>query len=92
MLIPKRLVSLRATKNTTELQRHDAERTLQVAIRDANLQCALSKDRQACAVAWDIVDEIQRGIHQRRERIETDPLVQYCSLNPDGDECREYDV
>lgn len=46
-------------------------------------------DEFECAVAWDTVDEISRGVAHREE---TDAMEVYCLENPDADECRTYDV
>lgn len=63
-----------------------------MAYRDVQASCFDDLDEAACAVAWDNVDEVYRGLAQRKEKLETDPLEIYCSTLPDGDECREYDV
>ena len=67
-------------------------KVLTEAIRTAYLICSITNDKAMCAVAWDNVDEITRGIHRRKEYIEKDPLIQYCTSHPDADECRIYDV
>jgi len=63
-----------------------------MAYKEVQASCFDDLDEAACAVAWDNVDEVYRGLAQRREKKETDPLEIYCSALPEGDECREYDV
>jgi glucose-6-phosphate 1-dehydrogenase len=64
---------------------------LRNAIVEANHIChsELFVDEVECAIAWDTVDEIARGIAAREAR---DPLEDYCAENPDADECRMYDI
>ena len=45
-----------------------------------------------CAVAWDVVEELQaEASHQRQNHPEKNSLEQYCDNNPDALECRVYE-
>jgi hypothetical protein len=45
-----------------------------------------------CAVAWDVVEELQaEASHQRQKESKKNSLEKYCDANPDADECRVYD-
>lgn len=61
------------------------------AIVQANITCNESLDELECAIAWDIVDDINRGLLLREER-SADPLENFCQSNEDADECKIYDV
>ena len=69
------------------------EKTLvRSAIDDAKNACNESLHDIECAIAWDTVDEVIRGINTRMEHRFDDPLELYCAEFPDNDECRMYDV
>lgn len=72
--------------------------SLEQAIQEATIQARLACQNEgnqsgACAVAWDIVEELQA---ERSHRKQNEPvkrsLEQYCDENPDAAECRIYDV
>lgn len=72
--------------------------SLDYAIQEAILQARQACDNSGgmsseCAVAWDIVEELQA---ERSHRQQSGPLrtsfEQYCDENPEADECRIYDV
>lgn len=45
-----------------------------------------------CAAAWDIVEELQAEIADRKTEKKTKTSLQsYCEANPDADECRIYE-
>jgi hypothetical protein len=47
---------------------------------------------EGCAAAWDAVEELQaEAAHQKQNTKEQTSLEQYCSNNPDADECRVYE-
>lgn len=86
----RRFVCPQASPKDTKPSHEDL--LVAIAYRDVQASCFDDLDEAACAVAWDNVDEVYRGLAHRREKQETDPLEVYCSALPDGDECREYDV
>jgi GTP cyclohydrolase III len=72
----------------------------------SNLQDQIEQERQQarqvcglegstpeeCAAAWDAVEELQaEAAHQKQNKKEQTSLEQYCSTNPDADECRVYE-
>lgn len=67
---------------------------LESVIHDARRVCAESLEDVECSVAWDVVDEVVRGMHHRMESRDdtSDPLEMYCAESPENDECRMYDV
>lgn len=68
----------------------DAYKLLREAMINAKYVCDQDEvDELECAVAWDTVDEIGRGISKIEER---DPLEMYCMEHEEDDECRVYDV
>ncbi|MGH2414171.1 MAG: CP12 domain-containing protein [Microcystaceae cyanobacterium] len=49
-------------------------------------------ESQACAAAWDAVEELQaEASHQKAEKGVKTPLQAYCEANPDAAECRIYE-
>ena len=48
---------------------------------------------QACAAAWDAVEELQaEAAHQKEQaKSPTTAFGKYCDDNPDADECRIYE-
>lgn len=49
-------------------------------------------DSQNCAVAWDVVEELQaEASHQRDQQPQKTSFEQYCDDNPDAAECRVYE-
>ncbi|MBE9077586.1 Calvin cycle protein CP12 [Romeria aff. gracilis LEGE 07310] len=49
-------------------------------------------DSEACAAAWDAVEELQaEASHQRQTKPKKSSFEEYCENNPDADECRVYD-
>ena len=66
---------------------------IEKAIEDARAVCrekgATSKE---CAVAWDIVEELQaEASHQRAIKIEKTAFDLYCEENPEAAEARMYE-
>jgi hypothetical protein len=79
---------------TKTLENNNIEQDLQNSIEQARTACstngALSNE---CAVAWDVVEEIQAAIADRRTiKQAKNSLQQYCDERPDALECRIYDV
>ena len=67
---------------------------IQEAVIQARLACQNEGDQSgACAVAWDIVEELQaERSHRKQNEPAKHSLEQYCDENPDAVECRIYDV
>lgn len=70
------------------------EREIEKAIAEARAICtekgATSKE---CAVAWDIVEELQaEAAHQRAEKLHKTAFEEYCEEYPDAAEARMYDT
>ncbi|HEY9700246.1 MAG TPA: Calvin cycle protein CP12 [Trichocoleus sp.] len=70
------------------------EQAIQDAIIQARLACEKDGDQSgSCAVAWDIVEELQaERSHRKQQEPTRNSLQQYCDENPDAAECRIYDV
>lgn len=68
------------------------EERIQAAIDEAHAICdQLGASSQECAVAWDVVEELQaESSHQKQTPAKT-PFQAYCEANPDADECRIYE-
>jgi len=61
-------------------------------VKHARETCEASGDSsQECAVAWDVVEELQaEASHQKQEKGKNS-LEIYCDDNPDAAECRLYE-
>ncbi len=88
----RRLQKMHATPNEISQTKLQDDIIIALAKQSVQASCYDDLDEAACAVAWDNMDEIYRGLFHRKEYQETDPLEIYCSTTPEGDECREYDV
>ena len=74
-----------------------APQSIEVAIHEAILQaraaCAGDGTSSDCAVAWDIVEELQaERSHRQTSAPQKNSFERYCDENPEADECRLYDV
>jgi hypothetical protein len=69
----------------------EERRLLLDAIRRANEVCSDTHDDVECAIVWDEVEDIFRGLNTRVTMRYDDPLDMYCDDVPDADECRMYD-
>lgn len=68
------------------------ESAIQAAITEARNACSVNGTTSSdCAVAWDIVEELQAERSHKVERVKTN-FDRYCDENPDALECRIYDV
>lgn len=69
------------------------EQRMQNALSQAREACAAQgSTSQACAVAWDIVEELHAEYaHQKAQERPTE-FEGYCDSNPNAEECRVYDV
>ncbi|MBD2681164.1 MULTISPECIES: Calvin cycle protein CP12 [Nostoc] len=70
------------------------EQTILEAISEARTACELNgSDSANCAVAWDIVEELQaEKSHQNQAKQNKTSLENYCDRHPDSVECLIYDV
>ncbi|NWF58777.1 MAG: Calvin cycle protein CP12 [Fischerella sp.] len=70
------------------------EQAITEAITEARETCQTNgSNSSACAVAWDIVEELQAEKCHRHQAIKTKTYLEtYCQENPGADECRIYDV
>lgn len=66
---------------------------IQEAIVEARAACELNGTQSSdCAVAWDIVEELQaERCHRQQAQLQKTSLERYCDQYPDADECRIYD-
>ena len=64
------------------------ERKLRESIRHAKLICIGHEDTKECKIAWDRVEDIQKGIRKNKEHQK--PHDDQCEW--DEKACREYDV
>lgn len=70
------------------------EQEIQKAVANARAICQEkgAKSRE-CAVAWDIVEELEaEAAHQRARKLEQTAFEKYCEEFPDAQEARMYDV
>jgi CP12 domain len=70
------------------------EEVIQESLTEARAACEINGNKsQECAVAWDIVEELQAERSHRKQatQIKTS-LDHYCYLHPEAAECRVYDV
>lgn len=78
----------------SEAAQRTIEETIHDSIVEARSACGLHGDSsKECAVAWDIVEELQAERSHRSHEVQVkSSLDQYCSLHPEAVECRVYDV
>jgi hypothetical protein len=64
------------------------------AISEARATCELDgSDSAGCAVAWDIVEELQaEKADQQQAKSKKTSLENYCDRHPESVECLIYDV
>lgn len=87
------LTTKRVVRSHAYVPENDARHLLKNAIVNAKVTCTLEDvDEIECLLAWDIVDEIERGISRREQAAAVDPLEAYCVDNEDADECRLYEL
>ncbi|MUG94198.1 hypothetical protein F7734_18115 [Scytonema sp. UIC 10036] len=69
------------------------EQTILEAIEQARTTCELKGNSSTdCAVAWDVVEELQAEKSHRLAAHRKTALEQYCDENPNAIECLIYDV
>ena len=64
------------------------------SIQEATETCADDPVSGECVAAWDEVEELSAAASHARDNKKaggSDPLEEYCSDNPETDECRTYD-
>lgn len=86
-----------AVEPTSGNSANGATKTLQQAIQEAIEQaratCEMKGDNSSdCAVAWDIVEELQAECSHRKIPQKLNSLQQYCLEHPEAVECLIYDV
>lgn len=70
----------------------DIDKNLQEALDQARAACRADANSPECAVAWDVVEEIQAEMAHKRHKTPKSSFETYCDTHPDASECREYDV
>ncbi|MFB2834560.1 CP12 domain-containing protein [Floridanema evergladense] len=70
------------------------EQEIEKAIESARAICAeKGANSRECAVAWDIVEELEaEAAHQRASKLEETAFQKYCKEFPEAVEARMYDV
>ncbi|MHC5595634.1 MAG: CP12 domain-containing protein [Nostoc sp.] len=70
------------------------EEAITHAIAEARTTCELDgSDSAGCAVAWDIVEELQaEKSDQQQAKLKKTSLENYCERHPASVECLIYDV
>ncbi|MEH2122068.1 Calvin cycle protein CP12 [Nostoc sp.] len=69
------------------------EEAISEAITEARTTCEQDGNSADCAVAWDIVEELQaEKADQQQAKSKKTSLENYCDTHPDSVECLIYDV
>lgn len=86
------IASTSTSANTTNTQ--TLEQTIQEAVVQARTACEIKgKSSSDCAVAWDIVEELQaEKSHRQALAKPKTSLDQFCDRHPEAVECLIYDV
>lgn len=86
-------LTLETTAPSTLQQSVALEQRMQDALSQARETCAdQGSDSKACAVAWDIVEELQAENAHQKMQVKPSTFADYCNGNPNAEECRVYDV
>lgn len=82
------------TTMTSEQESKSIEQIIQESLIEARTTCSQHGNQsQECAVAWDIVEELQaEKSHRKQEAKVQTSLDYYCFLHPEASECLIYDV
>jgi CP12 domain len=82
------------TTMTSQQESKSIEEIIQESLIEARTTCSQHGNHsQECAVAWDIVEELQAEKSHRKQEAKVQTSLDYhCSLYPEADECRIYDV
>ncbi|PAX52216.1 Calvin cycle protein CP12 [Brunnivagina elsteri] len=85
---------IQAAVNSYQEGKKTLEEVIQESVVEARSACQQSGNQSPeCAVAWDIVEELQAERSHRKQATEIKTsLDHYCYLHPDAAECRIYDV
>ncbi|MGB8702139.1 MAG: Calvin cycle protein CP12 [Thermosynechococcaceae cyanobacterium] len=66
---------------------------IQQAVESAHDVCQTTgSTSSACAVAWDIVEELHAAVAHARSKGPQNSLEEFCNNNPDAVEARIYDI
>jgi len=89
--------SSQVTKMATAIAGNEIGKSLETAIaqalEEARAACQTSGDNSSeCAVAWDIVEELQAERSHREAAQQRNSLDLYCIEHPEALECLIYDV
>ncbi|CAN7006679.1 unnamed protein product [Brassica oleracea var. botrytis] len=87
--VKRMVVSVKATSEG-EIISDKVEKSIQ----EAKETCADDPVSGECVAAWDEVEELSAAASHARDKKKaggSDPLEEYCSDNPETDECRTYD-
>lgn len=86
-------LTLETTAPSTLEQSVAIEQRMHEALSQARATCAnQGSDSKACAVAWDIVEELQAEYSHQKVQEQPSQFESYCDGNPNAEECRVYDV
>lgn len=85
---------LQTAANSNENVVSTLETAILEAVAEARSTCEVNgSDSSDCAVAWDIVEELQaEKSHQKQAAKIKNSLDNYCDRNPNALECRVYDI
>lgn len=72
---------------------NDIQDKINQEVQEARQVCDIQgSSSDACAAAWDAVEELQAEAAHQKQKVEPkNSLQQYCDDNPDALECRVYD-
>ncbi len=81
------------TQVCTQINADALEAELQKILAHARSTCEINGNASdACAAAWDAVEELQAAIADRKQLKHRTSLDIYCETHPDASECRVYDL
>lgn len=85
------------TLETTAIPTLETSVAMETRMQDALVQaretCANEgSSSKACAVAWDIVEELQAEYSHQKVQEQPSQFEGFCDDNPNAEECRVYDV
>uniref|UniRef100_A0A1J3HUG0 Calvin cycle protein CP12-1, chloroplastic n=3 Tax=Noccaea caerulescens TaxID=107243 RepID=A0A1J3HUG0_NOCCA len=86
-----RMVMVKPVKATSD---GGISEKVEKSIQEAKETCADDPVSGECVAAWDEVEELSAAASHARDKKKaggSDPLEEYCSDNPETDECRTYD-
>ncbi|MEA5571149.1 Calvin cycle protein CP12 [Calothrix sp. UHCC 0171] len=92
--MPQTLDVIQAAVTSYQEGKKTIDEVILESVIEARNACEINGNQsQECAVAWDIVEELQAERSHRKQatKIQTS-LDHYCYLHPEAAECRVYDV